>query len=164
MGVFLTSHLAMIFEIMVPFLKGFYLTLNSWQLGRDAEDWKVADKQWLQILADRFQNGLISAEELESSKGPIPVPGPPMPIEVKASPRLAGDVESLLAIFNSSEAPPLVNLRSRKVVTVIYGLGMRQVQDWDRHSHAGSDSRSELEFGGQTNTLNLQIGRNLLML
>jgi hypothetical protein len=38
------NHLAMTFEVMVPFLKGFYLTLNSWRTGRDSDDWKLSDK------------------------------------------------------------------------------------------------------------------------
>jgi hypothetical protein len=36
------NHLAMTFEDTTPFLKGFYLTLNSWRRCRDQEGWKVA--------------------------------------------------------------------------------------------------------------------------
>ena len=39
------GHLSMTFEFMVPFLKGFYLTLNSWRLGRDKDGWKMKDKE-----------------------------------------------------------------------------------------------------------------------
>ena len=38
------NHLTMTFDDMTPFLKGFYLTLNSWRPKRDEDDWKVSDK------------------------------------------------------------------------------------------------------------------------
>ena len=44
------GHLSMTFEFMVPFLKGFYLTLNSWQGGRYTDGWKMKDKDWQSFL------------------------------------------------------------------------------------------------------------------
>ena len=31
------GHLSMTFEFLVPFLKGFYLTINGWRLGKDKD-------------------------------------------------------------------------------------------------------------------------------
>jgi hypothetical protein len=44
------GHLSMTYEFMVPFLKGFYLTLNSWRPGRYEDGWKMKDKDWLAFL------------------------------------------------------------------------------------------------------------------
>ncbi len=117
------NHLAMTFEDMVPYLKGFYLTLNSWRQGRDAEDWKVSDKEWHQILMDRYHNGRISADELDSGRSTLFGKDLMAPSEVTASPRLIDDVEALLTIFDASDVPPQVNLRSKKILTVVYGFG-----------------------------------------
>jgi hypothetical protein len=34
------NHLIIAFDEMTPFLKGFYLTLNSWRSKRDMDNWK----------------------------------------------------------------------------------------------------------------------------
>ena len=47
------NHLSMTFEDLTPHLKGFYLTLNSWRDKRDANDWKVSDKTWMNCLVAR---------------------------------------------------------------------------------------------------------------
>lgn len=39
-------HLSMNFEFMVPYLKGFHLTLASHLRKRDKEGWKFSDKTW----------------------------------------------------------------------------------------------------------------------
>ena len=59
------NHLAMTFDTITPFLKGFYLTLNSWRDGRDDRDWKVTSKQWKEILFNRAANGGLSEGELD---------------------------------------------------------------------------------------------------
>ena len=66
---FLNHHLSMTFEVRVPYVKGFYLTLNSWRQGRDAENWKVvSDKQWRQILLQRYYDGKITSAKLARLK------------------------------------------------------------------------------------------------
>jgi hypothetical protein len=117
------NHLSMTFEVMVPYLKGFYLTLNSWRQGRDAEDWKVSDKQWRQMVLEQYHNGRITSEELDAGGLPSTERDLTAPARVTASLRLADDVEALLAIFESTDNPPLVNVRSKKILTVIYGFG-----------------------------------------
>ena len=114
------NHLTMTYEDMTPFLKGFYLTLNSWRPKRDADDWKMTDKSWMECLVVQLENGSISEAEyqnelhIHSEKG--------CPVEVTASTRLGDDVRALKSLFDS-ESVPETNLRSKNVVTVIYGFG-----------------------------------------
>jgi hypothetical protein len=115
------NHLSMTFEQITPYLKGFYLSLNSWRLGRDLEDWKVSGKEWNRILIDRFHNGSITEEELEV--GLLKSQSNGAPLEVRASPRFASDIRALNSIFMSSGDPPKVSLRSRQIITVIFGFG-----------------------------------------
>ena len=114
------NHLSMTFEDFTPFLKGFYLTLNSWRPKRDAHDWKMSDKQWVQLLVDQRERCLMTDEEIDletNSNNDSGCPG-----MVTASPRLAGDVEALMKML-ACESPPVVSLRSKLLVTVVYGFG-----------------------------------------
>ena len=63
----------------------------------------------------------LSEEEFDASCLRAETETPPQ--EVKASPRLQDDVGALYAIFHSTKDPPRVNLRSKKIVTVVYGFG-----------------------------------------
>ena len=114
------NHLTMTFDEMTPFLKGFYLTLNSWRPKRDAHDWKMSDKTWMKCLVAQLDNGSISELEFENEVNFQDDIG--CPVEVTASSRLGSDVRSLLTLFSSPSAPE-VNLRSREVISVIYGFG-----------------------------------------
>ena len=114
------NHMSMTFEDMTPFLKGLYLTLNSWRSKRDDEDWKLSDKSWVNCVIARFENGSISESELDNElKGHN---GKSCPTLVTASPRLSDDVSALVAMFDSQNAPE-VNLRSKNIISVIYGFG-----------------------------------------
>ena len=114
------NHLTMTFDEMTPFLKGFYLTLNSWRPKRDKDDWKMSDKTWMKCLFAQLENGSISDLEFEKElnfRNDIDCPS-----EVTASPRLASDVKALITML-SSPTPPEVSLRSKDIVTVVYGFG-----------------------------------------
>ena len=43
-------HAAMAYPLMFPFLKGFYLTMNSWREGRDTEDWKLPPAAYREFI------------------------------------------------------------------------------------------------------------------
>ncbi|KAI2508113.1 hypothetical protein MHU86_6286 [Fragilaria crotonensis] len=60
------NHLGMTFEVLVPYLKGYYLTLNSWRSHRDEGDWKMTDKRWRRMWFDRFESGDVSKEEFDA--------------------------------------------------------------------------------------------------
>ena len=108
------NHLAMTFEDTTPFLKGFYLTLNSWRRCRDYEGWKVAGNRWSSYLFGRSEKGSISQVELDNSLTANRDPDAPQ--RVIAAPRLIEDLKALMAMFKS-DSPPMVRLRSRRIVT-----------------------------------------------
>ena len=54
------------FDDMTPFLKRFYLSLNSWQSKRDKDDWNMSDKTWMQCLVAQLDDGSISEIEFEN--------------------------------------------------------------------------------------------------
>ena len=112
------NHLTMTFEDITPFLKGFYLTLNSWRPQRDADDWKMSDKKWKQVLFDRQDRGLVTEAEVE---GRWPY-DPNAPEEVRASTRFRSDVHALSEILLHDKVPR-VNLRSKNIISVVYGFG-----------------------------------------
>ena len=114
------NHLSMTFETMVPFLKGFYLTLNSWREGRDENDWKVSPKRWKVILFAKAANGGLSDSEVDMALDRHDEVGAPR--LVRASPSLRGDVEALWYMMGTT-AVPEVSVRSRTVLTIVYGFG-----------------------------------------
>ena len=114
------NHLSMTFETMVPFLKGFYLSLNSWREGRDENDWKVTPKRWKALLFARAADGVLTDEQLNHELDRHdPIDAPKL---VRASPSLKGDLEALSFMVGSDLAPE-VSIRSRKVLTIVYGFG-----------------------------------------
>ena len=60
-------HLAMTYECVTPFLKGLHLTLASYLPHRDAEGWKLLDKQWLNMVEDLVQQGKMSREDADDA-------------------------------------------------------------------------------------------------
>lgn len=115
------NHLAMTFETIAPFLKGFYLTLNSWRSGRDAGDWKIAPKRWRALLFAQRANGRISEEELDAELE-RDASGEEAPPVVTASVSLQSDLAALQVLFEPTGVPE-VSIRSRNVVTIVYGFG-----------------------------------------
>ena len=112
------NHLAMTFEDLTPFMKGIYLTLNAWRPQRDGEGWRMADKKWKRILFERHNRGLISESQLDEELDD----DPKAPERVKAVMRLETDLHSLSTIL-SPEVVPVVGMRSRLIVSVVYGFG-----------------------------------------
>ena len=114
------GHLSMTFEFMVPFLKGFYLTLNSWRLGRDKDGWKMKDKEWIAFLRAKVDSGDMTEEEVSqmlADQKDSPSSG-----TVQAVERLHWDVLALLTLMHS-DLPAEIDLRVSKVLFVLYGFG-----------------------------------------
>ena len=114
------NHLAMTFETISPFLKGLYLTLNSWRNGRDEGDWKVTPKRWKALLFAKLANGKISEEELDAELERSDYGDAPS--SVKACMGLREDLNSLSILFEPASAPE-VSIRSKNVLTIVYGFG-----------------------------------------
>lgn len=111
------NHLAMTFDDMTPFLKGLYLTLNAWRPGRDADDWKMTDAKWKQVLFDQHDRLFVSGTDLDLNPD-----DPKAPVLVVGSTRLSGDVEALTSILESVTVPCVV-LHSKRIISVVYGFG-----------------------------------------
>jgi hypothetical protein len=97
------------YPTMVPYLKGFHLTLDGWRKGRDAEGWKYLDRE----IREQIEKG-----EHDDTTEP-----PEAPKQVKAKPRLERcDLPALTRLF-SSDHPPKRLVRARKYAEVYYGFG-----------------------------------------
>jgi hypothetical protein len=53
----------MTYETLTPFLKGFHLTLSSYLPHRDANGWKLSDKQWEKSLLAQVERGELEEKE-----------------------------------------------------------------------------------------------------
>lgn len=115
------NHLSMTFEETTPFLKGFYLTLNSWRPYRDDDDWKMTQKAWDKIKFHRMENSQ-SQDEWDRFNDEGGQDNLNAPDNVVASSRFANDVGALLSLLNG-DGPPVTQLRSRFVISVIFGFG-----------------------------------------
>ena len=109
-------HVAMTYPMMFPFLKGFYLTMNSWRQGRDLEDWKLPPSAYRVFMAESRKNktpfGMNDAVRDENNA----------PEEVTASPLLFDHIQSLLILFDGHD-PTLRLVRGTAIVEVVYVFG-----------------------------------------
>jgi len=113
------GHLSMTFDFMVPFLKGFYLTLNGWRLGRYEDGWKMKDKDWIAFLRAKVHSEDMTEEEVAQMLADQE-DSPPSGI-VRSVDRLYWDVTALL-ILMETEVPVEATLRVSRVLYVIYGF------------------------------------------
>jgi hypothetical protein len=111
-----------------PYLKGFYLSLDSWRGGRNLEGWKERERQIsLQELIDQA-NSLTSNEvKLQWLIGNLPGAAPnqqgPSSGFTQAVPHFQQDLTALL-FLTQSEKPILRRMRSAKYMhTAFYGFG-----------------------------------------
>jgi hypothetical protein len=94
---------------MVPYMKGFHLTLDGWRKGRNTEGWKYLSRE--------------IREQVERGEYEDPAEPPEAPKLVKAKPRLERcDLPALTRLF-SPERPPRRLVRARKFAEVYYGFG-----------------------------------------
>ena len=113
-------HLAMTYDILFPYLKGFHLTLCSHLPKRDEEGWKRSDLEWIGYLEERLDTGKICVEEfnLEMKKTFDPTL---QPKRVKPVGRFFECFKALQKFFTNS-APPIVTHRSSNYQLIAYGF------------------------------------------
>ena len=123
-------HQALTYNSLMPFLKGFYLTMNVWRPGRNGEGWKLSTREWLSQLQEKFGDeeinticGFLDTDEdedshAESTNKEKDIP----PARVKAVPRLRTDVRAI-AVMLGSEDPPKVQVRSDTIFVALFGCG-----------------------------------------
>jgi len=113
-------HLALTFEIIFPFLKGFHLTLCSHLPKRNEEGWKINELEWLGYLEEAKIKGTMSVDEIEQL---INLKYDPKlrPDKVKPLPRFVKSISALQSLFNCEE-PPKVTVRTSEVQFIVYGF------------------------------------------
>jgi hypothetical protein len=110
----------MTFKCIMPYLKGFYLTLNAWRPCRGTDGWKMSEPCWLGFLQSKYANGELSDQQLSDLRF-MEQDGTPPP-QVKAVPRLLTDILALVAFFSATAAPEIM-VRSLLFISVVYGFG-----------------------------------------
>ena len=108
-------HMSMTFPLMKPFLRGIYLTMNSWRPQRDWHGWKLSKKAFATFMSFMRRTGDYA--EAESSQEDDEAP-----VLVKAVPSLYEQVRALSYMFGSLE-PTLRLIRATQVMEVCYFFG-----------------------------------------
>ena len=111
---------------MVPYLKGFHLTIEMWRGNRDADGWKLPSRQLQSaVMVDNYL-GPIDDEEAELSylmrKRVDPTLRAPSSGLTPIVPRLLDDLKALHSLTRSP-LPPLRVVRPIKIIQVLYGFG-----------------------------------------
>ena len=109
-------HLAMTYDLLFPFLKGFHLTLASFLPQRDKYGWKVPDALWTAYLTSK-QVTQTTFTSKETVQGTYITP----PKSIQPVPRFWTDLEVLTDFFEVAN-PPLVTVRSKKMAFVFHGF------------------------------------------
>ena len=99
-------HLSMVNPSLVPYLKGFHLTLESWRPDRDSQGWKLPVNDWLRLKEHLLEKGEIDTQ--------TPLDYSSAPESVLIAPRLVDDLKALQALM-SDPTPPLRVVRSKQL-------------------------------------------------
>ena len=111
-------HLAMVYDPIFPYLKGFHLTLASHLPKRDQDGWKMSDLDWIGHIENKIERGEYTREQGDLMVGEGDADAP---IMVTPVPRFYQCLEVLTTIF-SNELPPIVQVRSTSCLIIIYGF------------------------------------------
>ncbi len=117
-------HLSRTFPALFPYLKGIYLTMESWRVGRDNEGWKFSRKAWWNIMAGALEDADDDTELTfeEKKKRYTARHDVHTPSEVRVVQRLGRDLSSLRRLFNHAD-PPKRLVRGQKVQESLYSFG-----------------------------------------
>ena len=112
------------YPAMVPYLKGFHLTIEMWRGGRDADGWKlqvddVCSVDSKKSIATVEEARVAAATQLSTVANIEYAPGDGL---TTPAPRLKEDIAALIKLSNF-ELPPLRVARPSRVVHVYYGFG-----------------------------------------
>jgi len=113
-------HLAMTYDLLFPFLKGFHLTLCSFLPKRNEQGWKMKDLEWIGFLEISRSTGKLTDEEVQAA---LDYKYDPKfrPKTITVVPRFH---QCLLALkkFFDSDSPPIITERTSTLQLVIYGF------------------------------------------
>ena len=105
-------HLAMTFRHMKPFLKGIFLTMNSWHKGRDKYGWKIFRRAFLEFFKAFSWHSVDSTQPEDNC----------CPVEVTAVKMLYSQLSALKVMF-ASALPPLCLICGADHLEVVYVFG-----------------------------------------
>ena len=110
-------HLAMTFPVMFPFLKGFYLTMNSWRPAREENGWKMSPRAYASFMRESRRGAAEPAGGGDKEDEEAPA-------TVEALPLLLEHLDTLIELM-SSEHPALRLIRGaiRTILEVLYIFG-----------------------------------------
>ena len=107
-------HLAMAYPLMLPFLRGLYLTMNSWRTGRDANGWKLSGRAYASMMSEMRGSGTWT--------GPVHSSNKRGPEKVRAVPLLFDHLNALRKLFENVE-PTLRLIRGASICEAAYVFG-----------------------------------------
>ena len=140
-------HVCMTYENMMPYLKGFYLTLNLWRGQRNQEGWKADQEDWEDIAGWMFDDKNRWKEARDGSLDNV-MDDSDAPKLTTASSRFAHDVRAFDTLFQGDE-PVKRLIRGRNLWEVIYGFG----------DASGSGFGSSFVKAGDENKIYFRFGR-----
>ena len=79
-------HLSMTFEVITPFLKGFYLSLCSHLSSRNGDGWKLPDGAFVSYVNEKRERGLMTEDEARAALNTSDYDEIPVPKKVKPVP------------------------------------------------------------------------------
>jgi hypothetical protein len=112
------------FKMMVPYLKGFHLTIDGWRTDRDSDGWKVATAYVHKESSVHSQDSFLNSSNY--------------PDLVKPVPRFKSDLEALTSLVSSS-TPPVLITQTKRIYIARYGFG----------DASGGGFGSSIEFDGK---------------
>ena len=103
---------------MVPYLKGFHLTIEMWRGGRDSDGWKSKES----ADCTRVLLNSLTMDEGEAQYTSAVIEHAPGDGLTTPAPRFRDDIKAL-RVLTKYELPPLRVVRPSRVVHVYYGFG-----------------------------------------
>jgi hypothetical protein len=113
-------HVFMTYDSLRPYLKGFYLTMNSWRYNRGGDGWKYGKREWEELAMEYWQDGERWEELQDESRQRSH--GKAAPSEVQIVPRFVEDLEILKLMFQN-KTPSHRLVRGFNIVRIMYGFG-----------------------------------------
>ena len=109
------------YPAMVPYLKGFHLSIEMWRGGRDADGWKLPSKEEDPEDDQHDEDAARVRHRIGPKRGGPEVYAPKDGFTTPV-PRLVDDVAALIQL-SQFKLPPLRVVRPSHVVQVFYGFG-----------------------------------------
>lgn len=114
-------HLAMVYDIFFPYLKGFHLLLAEHLPKRMEGGWKMKDSEWIGYIQGKVEAGEISPEEAQSILHSENTEGIQPPERLIPSQPFLDSMEAF-ETFMKEDTPPSVVVRQSKAILLMYGF------------------------------------------